>query len=238
MASLNRILLDSQKQYFQKIFLRLTRKSGGTEAVPWTLIGGERSPRIYTHNDETVDIAVIPCPPGSDKYQYKLIPVNMITTKEVFTQMNIKEGDEVFFTGLFTPFTGSERNYPIVRFGRVAMIPNERILWKDQMSYLYLIECQSFGGNIDSPVYFHFNALREPELIRFDQPRIHLAGVMIGHFLDFSPIGVGVVDEVEIPFSLENVGIAAVVPAYYLYEILFSEELKKARVDHMSIQYK
>ena len=206
--------------------------------MPWTLIGGERSPRIYTHNDETVDIAVIPCPPGSDKYQYKLIPVNMITTKEVFTQMNIKEGDEVFFTGLFTPFTGSERNYPIVRFGRVAMIPSERIFHKGQVRYLYLVECQSFGGNSGSPVYFYFNPLREPGLIRFDQPRILLAGVVRGHFVDFSPLELGVVDEVKIPISSENVGIAAVVPAYHLYEILFSEELKKARADHMLIQYK
>ena len=37
---------------------------------------------------------------------------------------------------------------------------------------------------------------------------------------------------VPVPYSSQNVGIAAVTPSYLLYEILFSAELKKYRADH------
>src|SRR2546430_15295912 len=37
---------------------------------------------------------------------------------------------EVFFAGLFTPFAGEPRNYPVVRFGRIALVTGEPISWE------------------------------------------------------------------------------------------------------------
>ncbi len=72
--------------------------------------------------------------------------------REDFKKLNIREGTEVFFTGLFVPYSGYERMYPIVRFGRVSLVTEEKIKWKDQLMDLYLIESGSFGGNSGSPV--------------------------------------------------------------------------------------
>src|SRR3989454_11615008 len=44
--------------------------------------------------------------------------------------LQIVEGTEVFFAGLFTPFAGEPRNYPVVRFGRIALVTGEPISWE------------------------------------------------------------------------------------------------------------
>jgi ABC-type sugar transport system ATPase subunit len=57
---------------------------------------------------------------------------------------------------------------------------------------------------------------------------LKLAGVIQGSFGDASQeIKITGKNKTSIPFS--NRGIAGVIPAYKLYEVLFSEELKKQR---------
>lgn len=229
------VLLDSQKRYFSEVFIRLNKKMGGSDLLRISLSGQEAVP-IYAHNDTTVDIAVLPLLPSAETYQLKVLLEDMITTRERFAQVKIKEGDEVFFTGLFLPFFGVEKNYPIVRFGRVAMLTDELIPWYDrvlggyQMLELYLIESQSFGGNSGSPVFFYLGATREPGVISVGPPTLLLAGIMKGSFLDAKEIQF--IERSPVPISIENVGIAAVVPAYYLYEILFSKELRQIRASN------
>jgi hypothetical protein len=58
-------------------------------------------------------------------------------------------------------------------------------------------------------------------------PTIFLAGLMMGTFINGNKIqSTATIDNL---FSLQNVGIAAVTPAYKLYEILFSKEIIKSR---------
>ena len=95
------------------------------------------------------------------------------------------------------------------------------------MCDLYLLECQAFGGNSGAPVFFHFGMIREPGRIINRPEQVLLAGVMIGHFLN--PNEVKMVNSSPTPFAFENAGIAAVVPAYLLQEILFSPELVSFR---------
>lgn len=51
---------------------------------------------------------------------------------------------------------GEHRNNPIVRFGRVALLPEDKIPWQEngksaESVELYLLETQSYGGNSGSP---------------------------------------------------------------------------------------
>ena len=115
----------------------------------------------------------------------------------------------------------------IVRFGQVALITEEKIDWKGEKTDLYLIEAGSFGGNSGSPVFFYLGSEREPGSIIVGPPVLKIAGVMQGTFLDAQEIKVA--QTKATPFSLSNMGIAAVVPCYKLYEILHSEEIKKIR---------
>jgi hypothetical protein len=42
-------------------------------------------------------------------------------------KLEIQEGDEVFFCGLFESHYGQQKNQPIMRFGKVALMTDEKI---------------------------------------------------------------------------------------------------------------
>jgi len=139
----------------------------------------------------------------------------------MFLLPNVKSKDA-------TPYrVGTRRNYPVVRFGRVALIPDERINIAGSDAHLYLIESGSYGGNSGSPVYFYLGSDREVGSVTVGPPILKLAGVMSGSFVDLQPISV--IETATIPIARSNMGIAAVTPAYKLHQILFGSELKKHR---------
>ena len=219
------LLVDKRGGILDRIWIRLNRRDGKA-ALLTVLLRGANAVPVFTHDDPTVDLAAIPMLPDPAEYELLLLPRGMLATKERFTSVGISEGDEVFFTGLFTPFVGSERNYPIARFGRVALITHERIPWKGQPTNLYLIESQSFGGNSGSPVFFRLAVDRTPGILAFRQSDLLLAGVIKGSFLE--PSEVQYVERGRIPVSVENLGISAV-PAYLLDELLDSEQIRAHR---------
>jgi hypothetical protein len=91
---------------------------------------------------------------------------------------------------------------------------------------LYLIESGSYGGNSGSPVYFYIG-MERPTGIVLGSPIIKLAGIMKGTFQDVEPITT--VETNATPVARSSMGIAIVVPAYKLHELLFDDELKKLR---------
>ncbi len=86
----------------------------------------------------------------------------------------------------------------------------------------------------DSPLSLHTRATlkilgsdREPGSLVVGPPVLKLAGIMQGTFLDAQEIKV--LNTKTAPISLSNMGIAAVVPAYKLHDLLYSKELKLQR---------
>jgi len=216
------------KSLFSEVFIRLNKKDGIAEMLPIKLIADGEKKNIFFHEDPTVDLAVINTVPNPQQYDFKVLPDNFITTKDDFHKLNIREGSDVFFTGLFLRHYGEQRNYPIVRFGRVALVTNEKIDWNGDKTDLYLIEATTYGGNSGSPVFFFFGVEREPGMLVFSKsPVLKLAGVMKGFFYEGGPIQF--IETSKIPVASLNSGIAGVVPAYKLHEILFGEELIKQR---------
>ena len=135
-----------KKSFFSAAFLRLNKKDGKAEMIHLPLsVSGIRK-NVFMHKDSTVDLAVIPAVYDPQKYDYKFLPDNYITTKDDYKELKIREGAEIFFTGLFLPHIGEHRNYPIVRFGKVSLITDEKINWDGQKMELYLVESASFGG--------------------------------------------------------------------------------------------
>jgi len=222
------VLQDENGGYLPEIYLRLNKKDDGSELIKVAL----KDIRIFEHKDNDVDIALFGCIPDQNIFDFKLITDSLIANEEVIKTNEIAEGDNVFFTGLFTSHMGQKKNQPIIRFGKVALMSDEKIEWKEKdkpvkFMDLYLLECQSFGGNSGSPVFFQLDLLRKPGQISIGGPVIFLAGLMTGSFLDSSQIQT--TDAVANMISLQNIGIAAVTPASKLYEILFSEELVNLR---------
>ena len=147
----------------------------------------------------------------------------------------IGTGDEVFITGLFSLAKGSRRNMPIVRMGNIAMIPEDRIPVKRFGDIdAYLIEARSIGGVSGSPVFVR-------ETVGFAKTTsgdgrtvpihgtggFHLLGLMHGHWdIDPSEINNPSIAGVE---KGVNLGIAIVVPAYKIIEVLNHPELVAMR---------
>lgn len=214
-------------EFLEKIYVRINTTNGGSEkiVIPIIIEGNNRT--VFTHTDASVDIAVIPFFPDPNKFDFKIIPEEFIATLDTYKMLKIREGSEVFFTGLFSPYQGTTRNYPIIRFGRVALVTDEKIEWMGKLMDLYLIEAGSYGGNSGSPVFFNLGNDREPNMLIVGPPVIKLAGIMQGTFRDIQEIQI--IETNTTPISYSSMGIAAVVPAYKLYELLFSDELKHQR---------
>lgn len=227
------VLVDKQTgKYYDTVYIRLNRRDEATASLLEVPLVGDPSVPIFTHDDETVDIAVLQLLPPQGKFDFKTMPEEGIVNEKKFKDMDIQEGDDVFFTGLFRPFFGTEMNYPILRFGKVAMISDEKIPWynektkQNELLDLYLLETQSFGGNSGSPVFFYFGPTRDPGYMRAGEQAL-LAGVMKGSFQEAKTIKIA--ETGSTPFSVENAGIAAVVPAFYLRNILYSDRARQHR---------
>jgi len=222
------VLQDKNGKYLTDVVLRLNKKDGGSQLISIDLT----KIKIFEHNDKDVDIAVFDCLPDQKVFDFKYIQDQLIASSEVIKKNEISEGDDVFFAGLFTSYMGQKKNQPIIRFGKVSLMSDEKIEWKEKdkpvkLLDLYLLECQSFGGNSGSPVFFNLNPMRRPGQLNLGGPVIFLAGLMTGSFLNGSEVQT--TDTVAKMISLQNIGIAAVTPAHKLHEILFSEELVKLR---------
>ena len=215
------------KTWLREVYVRLNRRDGGSDVLTLPVILEGKPKTIFVDPDFSVDLAVIPVSIDQKIYEMQFVPVEMITTEDDFKTMGIQEGSEVFFTGLFTPYVGTKRNYPVFRFGRVALLTDEKIsVAAGDEESLYLIESGSYGGNSGSPVYFYIG-MERPNGIVLGAPIIKLAGIMKGTFLDVQPIVT--LDTKETPVSRSSMGIAIVVPAYKLHDLLFDDELKKLR---------
>ncbi len=219
---------EDRKSWLPKVFVRLNTRAGDSQFVTVPLVLSGAGQTVFLHpKDSAADVAVIPALPDEKRFDFKFLPEQFLTSKEDFAGLGIVEGSEVFFTGLFSPHVGTRRNYPVVRFGRVALITDEKIKFGDQEADLYLVETGSYGGNSGAPVFFYLGLDRQPGTIIAGPPILKLAGVMSGTFLDVQPVKA--IETAKIAGAPSNMGIAAVVPAYKVKEVLAGPELSARR---------
>ena len=214
--------------FHSSCFIRLNEKGGGTKQIPINIFPTGKKKNVFMHEDSTVDIAVIPLIPDFKIFDYKTIPMSYLTNRKDFQSLNVREGSDIFFAGMFTPHIGQQKNYPIFRFGRIALLSDEKILFMGKKRDLYLIEMLSFGGNSGSPVFIHLGADRKPGSLILGSPILKIAGVISGTYQKGYPV-IKVPTSTDEQLSLDNMGIAAVTPCYHLREIILSEDLKKIR---------
>jgi len=220
------VIFDQTKQtLYSDIYLRLEKRAGGTKTIKISL---QPDKTVFFPSDSSVDLAIIPFFPDITLYDFKIIPRELIADKQKFVELRISEGSEVFFTGLFTHHIGKDKNYPIVRFGRVALVTDEKVNWNGVQTSLYLIESGSYGGNSGAPVYFYLGPDREPGSLVLGPPELYLAGVMMGSFNDAKKVRQ--IETNSMAVSISNMGIAAVTPAHLLVELLNLVEAKLAKL--------
>jgi hypothetical protein len=233
---------DLKSPLFESLWFRVNEKSGGSSMHGVHLVASGPDQNLFFHPDPSVDIAVITITPADpDVIDIKAVPESMLATADDFKTLNIGVGTDMFFAGMFTSFLGQKRSYPIVRFGKLAMIPDEKIALSNQLlpAEGYLMEAFSFGGNSGSPVFFYPSPDNTPGVMVLGPRPIKIAGVMRGFFGDVEPIqllqpqtATQAQPVPSIPVSNGNTGIAFVVPAKFISEILHSAELEGLRQKH------
>lgn len=208
-----------QKSLDQLIYVRVNKKNGGTDFIKISMDLVKFHP-----SDPRVDIAVIQLPRLSHLFDIKFIPhQSMVTSDEIIEEKGIDIGNEVFLVGLFTMHYGSQRNIPIVRVGNIAQMPEEPIMIKGGLVDAYLIEARSIGGISGSPVFVRLGEDRESD-------SYYLLGLMHGHWdLEVSGAGPDTIIEDALISEGINMGIAVVVPAQKIMEVLNQEELVSLR---------
>ncbi|MGD0339695.1 MAG: hypothetical protein ABSB78_13015 [Bacteroidota bacterium] len=226
------VLWDSTTKTFVPYgWLRLNRKGGDAAFVRFTMNTSGAMKNVFIHPDTTVDLVVIQGLPDQEKYDFDVFPSQLIRTTDDLKRIGLGEGSDVFIPALFLPHIGEHQNYPIVRFGKLALLSGgERIKWGDQMQRLHLIESISIGGHSGAPVFVWFEPRhKQGDLISYEEKLIRLIGVMQGYFGEVRSIGI--IKTSVTPVYESNTGISAVVPVDLLNEILFGIEMTKARIE-------
>lgn len=199
----------------KRFLVRINTKDGRSK-----LIVGEGVRWWYHPTDDLVDVAVIPYAPPVEEFDYRTIPVNMFLTDDIIRQKSIGTGDEVFITGLFAHLSGMARNLPVVRMGNIAMMPEELVPTSLGDIEAYLIEARSIGGLSGSPAFVR-------ETVGLGLGSFYLLGLMHGHW----DIPIDTKSDIEDIDSIApiNVGIAIVIPAKKILEVLNQPSLIEVR---------
>lgn len=215
-----------------KDFAIRTNKLDGSLAI----IEGHADQKWWYHptEKEYVDAAVtIFLPPNLHDLDIFWIDIGIFADEEVIEGAKLGVGDEVFIAGLFTKITETTRNIPIIRIGNLAMMPGEKIPFKDgKLIDAYLVESRSIGGLSGSPAFIRqtirfqgytasgmfYDSKHQPlppnELVVMDgMGKIYFLGSVIGHW------------DAPTHFAFPhheavNMGISPIVPAHKIKEII------------------
>ena len=198
----------------KRFLVRINTKAGRS-----AILMGEGTQWWYHPIDESVDVGLITFAPSLE-FEYMRIQTSSFLSDEIIRNRNIGPGDEVFITGLFAQFSGSERNLPIVRMGNIAMIPDEPVPTSIGDIEAYLVEARSIGGLSGSPAFVR-------ETVYEGIGSFYLLGLMHGHW-DIPAKNRNDVMDVYSRGTV-NMGIAIVVPAKKILEVLNQPQLVESR---------
>jgi hypothetical protein len=213
----------------KKIKLKVNARQGEPKIVD-TKLGDWRF-----HTDPYVDVAVLSFfdPDGLD---FLAFPSTSFATETVIQKESIGIGEEVFLVGLFSEHAGRKKNTPIVRVGNIAAMPEEQIETTISETIVnidaYLVECKSIGGLSGSPVFVHLGVARNQagQLVIPASQRgtSYLLGLMHGHW-EFPRPQSDSLKLDETGGDSVNVGIAIVIPAQKIIDVLARPELVEER---------
>ena len=228
------VLKRTPEEYRTEIFVRANLNDWspssnqiGVGFYRLPILDNERNLQWTIHSNPAIDLAVIQSFPPTGRFNFKVIPPAIFATDEVIQREGVAEGDEVFFP-CFTPeIPQQRRNYPVIRFGRIALMCEENIPTPEGNTKFHIAECFPFGGNSGSPVFLRFGPSRRAAQIVVGQERYFLIGVMKGYWPVEQPVDI---QQTEFYLSVrQSIGIAAITPIDYLKDILYNETLRRQR---------
>lgn len=139
---------------------------------------------MMTPKDKSIDLAAISIPDINGTSPTVLDYSYVLGVKEL-KQAEIVEGTEVVAMGYLQPYAGFTKNFPVMRFGKIALLTHERWWSADGSSREqgYIVEIYNVGGSSGSPVVLQPSQVRVNSNNQFQKRRIppYLIGVIKGH---------------------------------------------------------
>jgi len=229
--------------------VRMNRKDGNVECFP-TELSAWKLPQ------DGDDIAVLPIRFRYHEVRYWSISEKLFLNDSIVASEDVGIGDEAFMVGRFISHEGREKNSPSLRFGTIAMMATERIASPygiDQESFL--VEVRSLPGYSGSAVFLYTpnamndmsmmrNGIRRPEditffgnssnalaAVEFLKPKgPYLLGIDWCHIPRRTPVRNAAGEPVDGDWHVEeNTGMAGVIPAWKISEVLNCEEFRMQR---------
>jgi len=189
--------------------------------------------------------------------QITTLPFERFATPKLVVDEDIGIGDDTVMVGRFISHDGKQQNTPSVRFGNIAMMPREPIIRKDKFPQeSFLVEQRSISGYsgsavlIYSPCAMNDMSLRrrgidrpkDLDLFKSTQEQLraldnhtspkgpYLLGIDWCHLCDTTIVKDK--DGADLPYGYkvsQNTGMAGVIPAWKIAEVLNCEVFVKDR---------
>ena len=234
--------------------VRLNTKAGDFDVLSFATTEWTRNP------DNETDLAAIPLAFSHRNHRFSPVRSTEILTAERISALGIGIGDDIFAVGRFINREGEQRNEPTVRFGILAQMPGDPIQTDVGSQEAYLGEIRSISGYSGSPVFALAPSRRDPEFLA----KIHpgdtpvsqwLRKMMVDNILDMGGesvffLGIDcahlhsyeqVLDDHRTPTGMvpkSNTGMAIIIPAWKLTELLEVKTLKKQRSELLDARAK
>lgn len=217
-----------------KVIGRFTPKSSGAPvSVVYDLASLRRSGDVWEHTDDGVDLLVFRTP-HFEQAEYIAVPFSAIASRTRYSEEDIKATDRIIFPCLLVNFMGTARNYPVIRNGSIALIPDEPVplqykVGNRQISTkqsVLLVDATSIPGASGSPVFLWPGPRLKANAFHLGG-QAWLLGVMHGFYPALPRELVGIETTRVVPGFSENSGIAIMFPSWRLLEILERPEVTK-----------
>jgi hypothetical protein len=186
--------------------IRVNTREGGHDVI--------EVPRDSWISHPLDDVSVCPIEPTLARHKLRYVRTASFLSEGLVKNYDIGPGDEVFMVGRFIGLQGTLTNLPIARFGAISMLPSEEIENPiGNRTKHFLVEVRSIPGFSGSPVFVYDTVPHNSKRATTFGPT--LLGVDCGHFPSGS--------------SMIKGGIAPVVPAWRISEVIRSPEITEAR---------
>ena len=184
------------------------------------------------------DLAALPVDLPLKEFRYVCVGTGIFMSKEMVNALTISPGDEVYMIGRFVGVDGEQKNTPAVRFGNIAMLPSEPIMNKyGHLQESFLVDCRSVPGYSGSPVFLIlFPQMPRPPFFETSVGQVYdsrrhgpfLLGIDWLHLNNYEEV---LSSDQRTPISprqwvKSNTGMAEVIPAWRLLELLDLPEFK------------
>jgi hypothetical protein len=220
------LIADTACRYKSYVVVVLNRRIGPPKAVRVYLFEDGRPTFSLFRRDTTADVAVIHC--GLDTSEFDVTPVasgQLLSSRATMDSLRLGVGTDLHLAGLLPEYPGVMRLQPVVRFGRIALLPQEEFTIFDsnlpcvRNRSAILLDLKSIPGFSGAPVF----AIPAPAEGRDPSVRPILVGMSVA--------GVGQVHQYLGPSSTAtdnlvrkppDTGFSYIVPSYVISRIIDS----------------